>query len=1202
MVKMVKIALLGFLAPFVGVISAQVDPNWGGNKHKNLIILQDILKNTPDAQVPAFICVPTGRVEQFLLEQWPGLLQWYAEVIARLNGQTDLDQAYAQMTTERILSIIQNNIKYILISGYHSITSGDRSIFGHCYKWQFTQEEKDFFAKVAQKGGYLMVRSSGVEDNAGAANAGGNASISYVEPTERAVRKAIGQVVASYFGLQSLKNRIAGGEKLTEELVVPVLIQELVGEVIDGAADQSDIPVSGVAYTTNQNLSDTSFKVTEINASYGHGEGIVANKVLADRYFVTKSSNNTSEINIYPMLYHKKERLVPSGNEKRLIAKTNDSRLANASALTKKQIGSLYAVLQRIEKAYAQPMDVEFVVVKDTIYIVQARPAMYRQANPSYFDVEKINTADVSDPINAITLVPGTGALQFIIDPKDIIITKTLDQADQMTNSVCAKVVIVSAWASSLSHAAVNFMSHGTPCLYVQSIKQIEKDLAQVSSSCPLVIDTQRGVIYFWKNKNILPQQYQIDGWFQHPIERNVSLFMDVMQVLPQVKSPIPKDTKLMHMMAQLKKSSLSIVERKELLDSVCNRIDSYMSLTECRILKTGYVLSAQARTALDLFKLTYTKYVSEYRAAIERRATNFELLFYHKMLEALLYQLDGTGRLLSGYTYAYFLNDIFQKQGVQRIVRTHNIQHVHELEFVSYCPSKELSQKWIDFITVLDACADNMNVKQKEKVILFDAFINALEQSNNLSLWFATAFYQTSNNQTIDRNFVQKFITSVVDQQCGDNQQFLSDVIAYQEKISSMRNQKGNWFACESDARATWQEIKEVLIEPMVDELFVDSFHKSSSTVQLIACGVMSDLIDVVDATIKELKVSTQIPLTDRMVIFKEMLGDFKTMLNVWIKDIMPEAALQYHYNWTLDVYLARLDELYNDIMQSSDDESMFKKSSGFGVDAAVLGSGTEFKRHYPQTAEDVFMLIHQNTLVAVAGTIKQIFGDGLLQEKLCVPEILVSAKTKLENNIYLSMRLIGISFKGDVTTLAYNIPLNNHSATLQLHYNSNLQECSCSVQFVGESRSRWEQVAALARMSPQLSGLQLIDEVSFDETAGVVSWQWIIKNDQQLPIILNFLTLMKEVSFVSNFTLENLYTVYQGADRDIAIKSIIRNYVQQFGSFYVLENILNQEPHQEPQWKGIMGRMARDAAVGAALGGVLSVALVTVLSFLIA
>ncbi len=1146
MVTGVKKALLGILALFSGILSAKVDPDWGGNKHKNLVILQDILKNTPNTLVPVFICVPTGRVEWFLREQWPGVLEYYAEVVARLNGQTDLDQDFAQVTTEYLLSTIQNGIKSILTSR----------------QWQFSQEEKDFFAQVAQKGGYLMVRSSGVEDNAGAANAGGNASIAYVEPTEDAVRRAMGEVVASYFGLQSLKNRVAGGEKLTDELVIPVLIQELVGEAIGGSTEVSDIPVSGVAYTTNQNLSDTTFKVTEINASYGHGEGIVANKVMADRYFITKS-NNATGINIYPMLYHKKERLVPSGNEKKLIAKANDKSLANAAALTKKQISSLYAVLQKIEQAYGQPMDVEFVLLKEKVYIVQARPAMHTPANPSYFDVEKMNIADASDPINAITLVPGTGSLQCITNSEDIIVTKTLDQADQMQNSVSAKAVIVSTWASSLSHAAVNFMSHGTPCLYVQNIKQIEKELAQVSSSCPVIIDTQRGVIYFWKNERVSPQRYILNGWFEHPIERNISLFTDNMMVLPQIKNPMPKDAKLMQLMTQLKKSNLTMSERKELLDAACSRVDAYITLTECRVLKTGYLLSAQARASLDIFKNTYAQYVQEYKAAIARRATHFELLFHHKMLEALLYQLDGTGRLLAGYTYAYFLNDIFQKQGVQRIAQAKNIQHVRELEYASYCPTKELSQKWIDFITQLDACADTMSIAFKEQVIQFDAFMHSLEQSNNLSLWFATAFYQASKEIAINSDFVVNLIASTA-QQHSEHQSFCDDVIAYQEKITSMRSKKGNGFARAADARATWTELKEALIDPMTSDLFVSNFHEASPTVQLIACGAMGDLIDVVDATIKELKVSTQILVRDRIAIFKEMLGDFKTMFKVWITEIMPQEALEYHYNWPLDTYLARVENIYTEIMQVSDDESMFKKSSTFGVDAAVLGSGTAFERHYPQTAEDMFMLIHQNTLAAVAGTIKQILGQKPLRDMLCIPELLISAKTELEANADIGMKMIGISFDANKTTLSYNIPLQNHSATLQLHYDNNLQECSCAVQFLGESRSRWEQVAALARMSQQLSGLDLVDEVFFDETAGVISWQWIIKNKEQLPIIGQCLIIMKYLSFGHDLNLEHLRAVYQGAERDATIKKIVRNYMQQFGSFYALEQIVDVDPNQ--------------------------------------
>ncbi len=644
--------------------SSTIDPDFCGNKHKNLVLLKDIVQGTPRVVIPEFMGISSRRVEDFLKQhkkyQVIDILDEYERAIKLLQPTSSLlpmpiiraarflhfMSPDSSERAEAILKQIQKDIKYC---------------FAH-NPFPFTKDERELFNRIAQQNQFFMVRSTGVEDGA-IANAGGNASIAYVNPTEKDIQCAMGEVIASYFGMQSLKNRSAGGENLTCELCLPVLIQVLIGEAFDGAGNQQDIPVSGVAYTTNQSLSSQNFTVTEINAAYGHGEGVVANRVTADRYFVTQSRTQNAN-NIYPMLYHKSERLVPhkdvSGNHT-LITHTNDETLATKSALSQEQINNLCTILKKIEESYGKPMDVEFVVVDSTIYIVQARPAMYTPAQPSYLDLNTINPDDISQPLVGNCIVPGKANVLTITNPNDVIICKALDDADQNPQSTKCKAVIVDTWASSLSHAAVNFKTYGTPCIVVQDLSEAKKLINQISKEQPLLFDVQQQTIALWKNTQKDAESCIVNGWLEHPLNRTISVWTDALSVADVHTNPLPQDGKLASLFEKIKKS-VDPQEQKKLLNDLVISIGQRISLTDRRIGHLGCCGDA-FKKRFESFKSTLQTLLLELTTSIEQRAERFETLFYLKLLEALLYQKSENQKVLGGYTYTYFLNELYDKQ-----------------------------------------------------------------------------------------------------------------------------------------------------------------------------------------------------------------------------------------------------------------------------------------------------------------------------------------------------------------------------------------------------------------------------------------------------------------------------------------------------------------------------------------------------------
>ncbi|MEI6531533.1 MAG: PEP/pyruvate-binding domain-containing protein, partial [Chlamydiota bacterium] len=144
----------------------------------------------------------------------------------------------------------------------------------------------------------LMVRSSGDEDRPESANAGGNLSLPS-DPERKAVIHAIGQVVASYFSEKSLEQRLLGGEDITVFPLCSVLIQELIGESAEA------IPCSFVMYSKESGM-DTAGLV-HIQATYGHGEGIVESRVPFDSYYMSGGHLTSTTIAHKPVRLRKGE-------------------------------------------------------------------------------------------------------------------------------------------------------------------------------------------------------------------------------------------------------------------------------------------------------------------------------------------------------------------------------------------------------------------------------------------------------------------------------------------------------------------------------------------------------------------------------------------------------------------------------------------------------------------------------------------------------------------------------------------------------------------------------------------------------------------------------------------------------------------------------------------------------------------------------
>ncbi len=121
---------------------------------------------------------------------------------------------------------------------------------------------------------------------------------------------------------------------------------------------------SGVLFSVNP----VANKQTEvlINANYGLGESVVSGRVSADAYVVAKSGKIVDIA-----IGNKEMQIVYDSDQTKEIAVASEKRCARV--LSDAEITALLDVALKIEAHYAYPVDIEWAIKEQTLYILQTR-------------------------------------------------------------------------------------------------------------------------------------------------------------------------------------------------------------------------------------------------------------------------------------------------------------------------------------------------------------------------------------------------------------------------------------------------------------------------------------------------------------------------------------------------------------------------------------------------------------------------------------------------------------------------------------------------------------------------------------------------------------------------------------------------------------------------------------------------------------
>jgi len=209
-------------------------------------------------------------------------------------------------------------------------------------------------AYATMEGAPVAVRSSATAEDLPEASFAGQQETYLNIQGGREVLSAIKRCWASLWTARAISYRLLHDIE-QEYVALAVVVQKLVF---------SD--ASGVMFTANPTNGQRGEIV--INAAWGLGEAVVSSLVTPDTAVVDKASGKILSLDIAD------KQVMTVRTAGGSTEKPVDGTMRKKPALTKEQIISLARLGQRIEGHYGIPMDVEWALAKDKLYIVQARP------------------------------------------------------------------------------------------------------------------------------------------------------------------------------------------------------------------------------------------------------------------------------------------------------------------------------------------------------------------------------------------------------------------------------------------------------------------------------------------------------------------------------------------------------------------------------------------------------------------------------------------------------------------------------------------------------------------------------------------------------------------------------------------------------------------------------------------------------------
>lgn len=1088
-----------------------------GNKAANLIALQDILVNN----VPDF-CPLADLNLQAHLDKYSGT--WRGLLLDFQNAQGEGEDISPEA------SIVLSALREEIMRTFKEHSLDDAKLV-------------DFLNAIQQKdpSATFMVRSTGEEDTIDLANPGGNESIAAVAPNIQSISDAMGRVIASYFSEKSLKQRLLSKSDITKDVFIPVLIQKMIGEPINGCGVPEQAVRSGVMYTGQA--------FTRIQVAPGHGELVVNSKGLFDTFSVTRENI------VYPEIRLKQYRLIPSDDGLQLTENTKN--LQKSASISPDVAQKLTAMGREIEAYYGMPMDVEFVYdpAIDKLYIVQARPipaGMSKTIQPSSVPPTQIPTLNAYikegriEKKSAAVITSAGFAAQLITRPEEILIFESISAALEhyldlgQEDASQIKAVVVRQLAPPNSHEAAQFNLMGIPVLQVDQLSEV--DNWSKTENLKLMIDPQRSQILNLSKYYLPPmtsselrdalqtEELLVEGVFTHPVTPvtvlPLSINLDENSASPSAllgdrikHQPQEVLTELHEKMQPVERTEH---DRGHVYTQLLSNIDSLEAAPAgepmLSLSKIRYALYRVARINNELETLfpQLMLLCDEIEGSLKRIAdpsqNNADLRAEHLSLLAKLKSLVSFPG--ASNTFSHSIKQVMQEEKSRQSVDAAYYEGLDAeqadfmTEFLKLGKigfNQEDKERWVHFVR---DC-----VKHKEALPVLASVVkfyvdNQLESN----------LINADLKQAMDKNRPLKALKTLHDQCEQTKKEFYTfklgeaknRILAWEQRIPEWGN--GAQFD------DLWREYQKDMAH-LITTLKIDD-SQSMITQQSILNLVLL-LADVMDKTNKSFKSSPDNMSKKQEVVveqFARLLKPYYDLMSVWVMRI-PDETIEKMYHKSSDGRSTNkqvmLDNMKSVLEKSNRTMQELSSSSQFSVASAKIGSGANFNRSFVNfkeqiTLEDLFSLIHQNILSSVS-IIKQINSPISLST---LPKELQPLFDAIKAS---KMDLLSVKHQFPVLALEFNYTMKNHSASFILEYDQNTQNVTLKGDVFGHNaENRMNILAQLINLDVEIFDVEQRQSAVYSQDKQCLTYAWTIPASRLEDVSVGIINHIKQYDWL--------------------------------------------------------------------------------------
>ena len=336
-----------------------------------------------------------------------------------------------------------------------------------------------------KKDALVAVRSSATAEDLGDASfAGQQATFLNVEGSQKLI-DAVKKCWASLYTPRAIYYREKKGFDHSKVLIA-VVVQKMVN------SEQS-----GIMFTINPINNNP--KEIMIEGGFGLGEAFVSGEVNADVYIVDKETLEIKEKHIG------KQEFMIVRDERNYTKKVKlPEKLQEVQKIPDEKVIELAKYGVKIENHYKKPMDIEWAIENNKVYIVQARPVTtFKTKEKKKEETEEIKEEKTEKEakvlLRGLPASPGiaSGPVKVIfsadeidkVEKGDILVT-TMTNPD-MVPAMERAAAIVTDEGGPLSHAAIVSRELGIPC-----VVGTEKATKLLKNGQIVTVDGTKGLVY----------------------------------------------------------------------------------------------------------------------------------------------------------------------------------------------------------------------------------------------------------------------------------------------------------------------------------------------------------------------------------------------------------------------------------------------------------------------------------------------------------------------------------------------------------------------------------------------------------------------------------------------------------------------------------------------------------------------------------